>query len=124
MRLTKTVAVLAVASACAISAPTASAAKINDCHYGIGGAYHNLTTRVVPCRQAKGFHGLAFRILNYVTPRIRWRRDGHFHWRGWTIRTHWYHDPAYPHIEGGDDQVDVRSTASGGRVIRFQTAWD
>ena len=124
MRLAKTLFPVAAVVALAVASPAASAAPIHDCHYGIGGAYHNLTTRVVPCSKAKGFHGLAFRMLNYVTPRIRWLRDGTFRWGEWSIRTHWYHDAAYPHIEGGNEQVDVRATASSGRVIRFQTAWD
>jgi hypothetical protein len=111
------VAALALASA-------ASAAPINDCHYGIGGAYHNLTTRVLSCREARGFNGMAFRILNYATPRVRSLRDYHFRTGRWDVRTHWYHDPSYPHIGGGDLQLDLRATASGGRVVRFQTAWD
>lgn len=100
-------------------------APINDCHYGVGGAYHNLTTRVVTCSAAEGFHGLAFRMLNYVTTRFPpVGRDGSVRWGEWTIRMHWYHDPAYPHIGGGNYQLDVRATASRGRVVRFQTAWD
>lgn len=116
------IAVILAVLSFALSAPGVSAAAaVNDCHYGIGGAYHNLTTRVTPCREAKGFHGLAFRILNALTAR---RHYTNFYWHGWHVRAHCYHDPRYPHIEGGDSQLDVRSTASGGRVVRFQTSWD
>jgi hypothetical protein len=124
MQLAKRVIPLGAALAFAIAAPPASAAPVMDYHYGIGGSYHNLTTRVVSCNQVRGFHGLAMRMMNYVAPRVRYLRDYRFRWGVWTVRTHWYHDPFYVHIEGGNLQIDVRATASDGRVIRFQSAWD
>lgn len=124
-RLTKILIPLAAVLALATVAPAGAAAPINDCHYSIGGAYHNLTTRVVPCWKAGGFKGIAFRMFRYLEPRIPgYPRSGYFRWGEWTIRTWWFHDPFYHHIHGGDEQVDVRATASRGRVIRFETSWD
>lgn len=121
-RMTALIVGLTVASSLVL-ASAASAAPVNDCHYGIGGAYLNLTTRVISCREARGFNGVAFRILNLVSTRVRFRHDGHFRTGRWDVRAHWYHS-RYTHIDGSNDQLDVRATASGGRVVRFQTAWD
>jgi len=59
-----------------------------------------------------------------VSVHTRHLHADHFRTGRWDVPAHWYHDPSYPYIDGTNYQLDVRSTASGGKVVRFQTAWD
>jgi hypothetical protein len=96
----------------------ASAAAVTECSYAEGGGFHNLTTRNVPCSNAKR---VAKRVLHNVSPcwgteaklgRCTYTRGG------WRVHGRWFKD------RYGNHQLDLRSTASGRRVVRIQTDWD
>ena len=111
------VAVVSV-SLCAGSVSTAAAAPVRSCSYAEGGGFKNITTRKVSCRRAVR---VVKRVAHDITPcyltelslgTCRFRRGA------WSVRGRWFKD-GY-----GNSQLDLRSTASGGRVVRFQTDYD
>jgi hypothetical protein len=111
-------AILAIAGLAGATAP-AHAAAIRSCP-GIaeGGGFHHVTTRLVSCARARS---VAHRIMHDVTPCVA--SEGALgscaYRRGvWSVHGRWFHD------RYGLDQLDLRATASGGRVVRLQTDWD
>jgi hypothetical protein len=75
----------------------------------------NITSRNVLCSQARH---IAFVIYREVGPnsggRGRCLRNCVVHWMGWKITVRYFSAYPLPPLP------DVRSTASGGRVVRFQ----
>jgi hypothetical protein len=111
-------ATLAVAVLCGASTP-ARAAAIRSCP-GVaeGGGFHHVTTRQVTCARARF---VAHRIMHDVSPCVASERalGSCAYRRGiWFVHGRWFHD------RYGLDQLDLRATASGGRVVRLQTDWD
>jgi hypothetical protein len=115
-------ALLAVAAVAAIvlsaAAASASAAPVRNCSGAEGGAYRNVTSRNVSCLSANRIaHQLFLRIRPCLRTEIA-KAPCSYRWGAWSARGHW--------ITGrfGNDQLDIRATASGGAVVRFQTDWD
>ena len=109
----------ALAAALAI-AGSAQAAPIRDCGSrtaanGYQGIV-NITSRNVSCSQARH---IAFVIYREVGPDsggyARCPHNCIVRWAGWRITVRWH---ATPPVAG--QAADVRSTASGGRVVHFQ----
>jgi hypothetical protein len=101
-----------------LSAAPASAAPVRDCGAGEGGAYRNVTARNVRCLQA---NGVAHRLFLRIRPCLRteaWKAPCSYRWGAWTARGRWFRD------RYGLPQLDIRATAWGGAVVRFQTDWD
>jgi hypothetical protein len=103
--------------AATVGASGAQAAAIHHCSFSQGGSFHHVTTRRVSCAKARAV------VKKVLDPRPCWpseRRLGSCHYRRgvWSVRGRWFRD------RHGADQLDLRATASRGRVVRFQTDWD
>ena len=99
-----------VAAGALALAPAAAASPIHECGVYTISSYvgiNNITTRSVRCDNA--LYRLTHQIYNQAI-----RHDLHsFYWRGWSVRIQ-----TTPFA--GTVLYDVRSTASRGRVVRYQ----
>lgn len=93
-------------------------ARFRDCGYAQGGSFRNVTSRNVPCREALRVARSVVRDIRPCWKTERRHRICYFWRRGWRVRAPWYRN------RQGFWQLDMRATASRGRVVRFQTDFD
>jgi hypothetical protein len=103
---------------CLMMAPPAGASGIRECGRGLGASHTNLTTRNVSCAAARVVVRRMFRDIRPCWPSERRMGSCAFRRGQWSVRGRWFRD------RYGAHQLDLRATASAGRVVRAQSAWD